>query len=335
MDPAMQQFLEAQTQLLQNLTNTVTNQQAQVNNPPVQQPASRNKHMEFMSHHPLVFTHAADPLEAEDWLKTVLKMLTTCQCDDREKVMYAAGRLQGSASAWWDAFTAAHAAPDTITWDEFSTNFRSHHMPSGVMKIKKEFFSLKQGGMSVAEYRDKFTELSRYATKEVAEDRKKQELFLDGLAGSLRYQLMSYPFPNFQQLVDAAIRLEHKRKELGEQKRKATSSGHFGNASRLRFNPPQNTPFRFGGLGGNFGQQQSQRPAQQFQQSAQQIQRPVPQTPRSASQQSQQRAPAGTPVSSVAPLNSATTTCFKCGELDHYANACPKRNPPYTSVQNQ
>jgi hypothetical protein len=142
----MQQFLEAQTQLLQKLTNTVTNLQAQVNNPPVQQPAPRNKHREFMSHHPPVFTHAADPLEAEDWLKTVLKMLTTCQCDDREKVMYVAGRLQGSASAWWDAYTAAHATPDTITWDEFTTNFRSHHIPSGVMKIKKnEFLSSSRG----------------------------------------------------------------------------------------------------------------------------------------------------------------------------------------------
>jgi hypothetical protein len=199
----MQQFLEAQTQLLQNLTNTVTNLQAQVNNPQVQPPAPRNKHREFMSHHPPVFTHAADPLEAEDWLKTVLKMLTTCQCDDREKILYAAGQLQGSAAAWWDAYSAAHAAPDTITWEEFTTNFGSHHTPSGVMKIKKkEFLSLKQGGMSVTEYRDKFTELSRYAAEEIAEDRKKQELFLDGLAGSLQYQLMSYPFPNFQQLVD-------------------------------------------------------------------------------------------------------------------------------------
>jgi hypothetical protein len=126
--------------------------------------------------------------------------------------------------------------------------------------------------MSVVEYRDNFIELSRYATEEVAEDRKKQELFLDGLAGSLRDQLMSYPFPNIQQLVDAAIRLEHKHKELGEQKRKATSSGQFGSVSRPRFNPPSNTPFRFGGPGGNFGQQQSQRPAQQFQQSAQQFQ---------------------------------------------------------------
>jgi hypothetical protein len=39
---------------------------------------------------------------------------------------------------------------------------------------------------------------------------------------------MSYHFPNFQQLVDAAIRLEHKRKELGEQKWKAASSGSLG-----------------------------------------------------------------------------------------------------------
>jgi hypothetical protein len=67
------------------------------------------------------------------------------------------------------------------------------------MKIKKkEFLSLRQGGMLVAEFRDKLTELSCYAAEEVAEDRKKQELFLDGLAGSLQYLLMSYPFPNFQ-----------------------------------------------------------------------------------------------------------------------------------------
>ena len=68
-----------------------------------------------MSHRPPVFTHAADPLEAEDWLKDVEKMLTVTQCTDREKVLYASGRLQGIASAWWDAYVAAHATPDAIT----------------------------------------------------------------------------------------------------------------------------------------------------------------------------------------------------------------------------
>jgi hypothetical protein len=138
-----------------------------------------------MSHHPLVFTHAADAVEAEDWLKTVLKMLTTVKCNDKEKVQYAAGRLQGSTSTWWDAY-AAHAAPNTITWDEFTTNFRSHHIPTGLMKIKKEeFLSLKQEGLLVAEFRDKFIELSRYAHEDFTDDGKKEELFLEGLAGPL------------------------------------------------------------------------------------------------------------------------------------------------------
>jgi hypothetical protein len=118
MDP-MQQFFQNQMQLLENLTNTVANLQAHVNNPPQpppSQPVPMNKHREFMSHHPPVFTHAADPLDADDWLKTVGKMLTTAQCDDREKVLFAAGQLQGSAGAWWDAYTTAHATPDAITW---------------------------------------------------------------------------------------------------------------------------------------------------------------------------------------------------------------------------
>jgi hypothetical protein len=34
MDPAMQQFIQTQTELLQNMSNTVMNLQAQVNNPP-------------------------------------------------------------------------------------------------------------------------------------------------------------------------------------------------------------------------------------------------------------------------------------------------------------
>jgi hypothetical protein len=57
---------------------------------------------------------------------------------------------------WWDAYCAAHAAAaNTITWANFSTHLRHYHIPVGLMKIKKkEFLSLKQGGMSVSEYRE-------------------------------------------------------------------------------------------------------------------------------------------------------------------------------------
>jgi hypothetical protein len=58
--------------------------------PPVQ---VRDKHGEFMKGRPLVFTHASDPLEADDWLKAVEKQLNIAQCSDLEKVLYASGQL--------------------------------------------------------------------------------------------------------------------------------------------------------------------------------------------------------------------------------------------------
>jgi hypothetical protein len=77
--------------------------------------------------------------------------------------------------------------------------------------------------MSVNEYLDKFTQLSRYAPDEVNTDPKRQERFLDGLIGPLNYQLQSLTFPDFATLLNKAIGLENKCRELGEQKRKFQS----------------------------------------------------------------------------------------------------------------
>jgi hypothetical protein len=127
--------------------------------PPPPPPAPpRDKHQEFMSHKPSTFSNSSDPLQANDWLKSVDKMLNIAQCTDREKVLYASGRLTGPAADSWDAYCAA---ANTITWAEFSTQFRNYHIHVSLMKIKnKEFLSLKLGGMSVSEYRDKFIQQS-------------------------------------------------------------------------------------------------------------------------------------------------------------------------------
>jgi hypothetical protein len=89
-------------------------------------------------------------------------------------VLYIAGYLEGLAADWWDAYTVAHAAPNTITWQEFRNSFRVHHILSGVIKLKqREFLALKQGNMLVDDYLDKFTQLSRYALDEVNTDPKR------------------------------------------------------------------------------------------------------------------------------------------------------------------
>jgi hypothetical protein len=198
-------------------------QQAPLPPPPPPVPP-RDKHREFMSHKPPTFASSPDPLDTDDWLKSVEKMLNIAQCSDREKVLYAFGRLIGPAADWWDSYTAAHDAADTITWVEFAMQFRNYHIPARLMKIKKkEFLSLKQGNMSLSEYRDKFIQLSRYAPNEVAEDERKQEHFIEGLNGSLQYALVAHTFPSFQRLLDKALAIEHKRVQLGDLKRKAIS----------------------------------------------------------------------------------------------------------------
>jgi hypothetical protein len=79
---------------------------------------------------------------------------------------------------------------------------------------------------------------------------------MEGLAGPLRYQLTSHTFPSFQHLLDKAITLESMRRELGDLKRKATTSVQFGSSTRPRFIPPQWTTPHVGGSGGNPGQNQ-------------------------------------------------------------------------------
>jgi hypothetical protein len=97
-----------------------------------------------MSHKQPTFSNSSDPLQASVWLKFMEKMLNIAQRTNREKVLYASGRLTSPAADWWDAYYAGHTAANTISWADFSTHLRNYHIPAGLMKIKKkEFISLK------------------------------------------------------------------------------------------------------------------------------------------------------------------------------------------------
>jgi hypothetical protein len=126
-------------------------------------------------------------------------------------ILFAAHQLVGPAADCWDAYVEAHEEPETINWQKFGNNFRTHHVPFGMMKLKKkEFEDLKQGSMSVNEYVTRFTQLSHYAPDDVDTDEKKQDWFLNGLNDSLAYALEAHNFDNFQDTVDKALVLENR-----------------------------------------------------------------------------------------------------------------------------
>jgi hypothetical protein len=126
-------------------------------------------------------------------------------------VLQASHQLSGPTADWWEAYVEAHEEPKSINWPEFRAAFRTHHVPQGVIKLKKEFQDLKQGSMSVNEYVTKFTQLSRYTPHEVNTDEKKQECFLNGLNNGLAYDLEARDFENFQGMVNKALVLENRR----------------------------------------------------------------------------------------------------------------------------
>jgi hypothetical protein len=83
------------------------------------------------------------------------------------------------------------------------------------MKLKrKEFTDLKQGGMTVNEYLNTFIQLSRYATEDINIDEKKQDMFLEGWNDDIQLQLLNTDYADFQHMVDKAIVIESKLKEM-------------------------------------------------------------------------------------------------------------------------
>ena len=65
--PSIEQLLAVETQLMQALVQNRQNQQVGG--------APRDKRGEFLKGCPPVFSHATNPLEADDWLRTVEKEL--------------------------------------------------------------------------------------------------------------------------------------------------------------------------------------------------------------------------------------------------------------------
>jgi hypothetical protein len=84
-----------------------------------------------------------ESLDAVDWLKSIDKKLQVVQSNNREKLLLASHQLFGPTTDWGDAYMEAHEEPESINWPEFRATFCAHHIPQGVIKLKKESQDLK------------------------------------------------------------------------------------------------------------------------------------------------------------------------------------------------
>src|SRR3954471_24018695 len=115
----------------------------------------------------------------------------------------------------------AMAGGQMMTWEEFKVKFSKTHVPPGLIKrMRDEFRELKQGRMTVVEYRDKFLSLARNAPDEIDIEAKKKERFMNGLHDEMQTVLVNIPFPDIEALVDYAVQKEGKINQANENRKR-------------------------------------------------------------------------------------------------------------------
>jgi hypothetical protein len=80
-----------QAQMLQTMQQTMVNMQnAQPKPPP---PPPRDRLGDFQCTKPPTFAHSIEPMDVDDWLKSIEKKLQVVQCKNRQRVLLALHQL--------------------------------------------------------------------------------------------------------------------------------------------------------------------------------------------------------------------------------------------------
>ena len=132
--PELTQLIQQQNALMQLLVQNQGNNNNNNNHPPPVDNLAR-----FLRLQPPVFSSSTEPIVAYDWLRHIGRELTTAGCIDAEKVRFAAHQLDGPAASWWENYTATFPIPN-VTWDQFQQAFRTAHVSTGAMQMKKREF---------------------------------------------------------------------------------------------------------------------------------------------------------------------------------------------------
>jgi hypothetical protein len=85
--------------------------------------------------------------------------------------------------------------------------------------------------------------MSRYAPEEVDTDEKKQDAFLNGLNDEIQFQVLNTDYEDFHKMVDKAIIVENKIKEMEKNGKRKTSFSGQSSGSNTQPHLPQSGPF--------------------------------------------------------------------------------------------
>ena len=99
-----------------------------------------------------------------------------------------------------------------LSWRQFEELFLEKYFLNSIrQEMIQEFLQLKQRGMTVTQYANRFEALSRHATAIVANETDKVRRFEWGLDSGIRDKLVAVQLPTYAQVVDRALTLEREK----------------------------------------------------------------------------------------------------------------------------
>ena len=150
--------------------------------------------------------------KTELWLEKLERALDEVRCLVDQKVTCSVLLMQGAAYDWWKLVLRNSLLPDPVTWDYFIIEFNIKYVIDDYKESKwKQFLTLRQGKLTMAEYEKEFSHLSKYAPESILTEKFRCRQFEEGLHESIKRNLMavtSLQVFNFYHLVQAAIKIE-------------------------------------------------------------------------------------------------------------------------------
>ncbi|XP_073317746.1 uncharacterized protein [Primulina huaijiensis] len=271
---------------------------------------------QFCRLNPKEFGGTTDPFITEGWIRSLELHFEYLQVRDGDRARCAIYMLRDDESLWWEG--AAHAVDlATLTWARFKELFYEKYFPADVRGyLTREFMSLRQGDLSVAELIHKFDRGCHFVPLIARDADQKLRHFLDGLRPTLRRDMMLMRPASYDEATSCAFQVEQALRDIDFQmQRKRHQAQSSSQPQKKKFTGPlrQHRQQKFQGHNRGLGQQ---RP---------------PQAPGAPRQEG------GPPCKQCNKYHYVkcmwgTYRCFVCKQEGHKAADCPQNKGPTTSV---
>jgi hypothetical protein len=156
------------------------------------------------------FDGTGAPIEAADWLSSVVDKLESFEVRASDWVRYAHQLLNGEALVWWRGVQSSYpAARGPITWMDFVSQFERRFYPIAFMdKMKTQLERCHQGKRTIVEYEVEFNKIVRFVPHVARDYYEKAWIFRQGLKASICCVLGAFVVEDFCSTVEKALGVE-------------------------------------------------------------------------------------------------------------------------------